>query len=104
MSDVSTKQSFNDRLTELNAEDIPSYSPFFENVLRAARDTATIIKRPTIGWFEENEALLQPPIKEKHLLRSKWRSATGNLKDDLLIKQRETSNIVKDKIALARAN
>ena len=70
MGDESTKQGFNDRLTELNTETTPSYSPFFENVLRAARDTATILKRPTIGWFEENKELLQPPIQEKHSLLS----------------------------------
>ena len=104
MGNKRTKQGFNDRLTELNTETTPSYSPFFENVLGAARDTATIIKRPTKGWFEENKALLQPPIKEKHSLLSKWRSATGDLKDDLLLKLRETSNLVKDKLALARAN
>ena len=65
MKDAITKQCFDERLTELNKEDTITYSTFFENVMRAARDTATIIKRPTIGWFEENKELLNPPIKEK---------------------------------------
>ena len=71
MNDVSTKNYFDERLIELNKEGAITYTSFLENVMRAAKDTATTIKRSTIGWFEENKELLKPPIKEKHSLQAK---------------------------------
>ena len=81
-----------------------TYSSFFENVVRAAKDTATTTKRPTIGWFEEDKELLKPPIKEKHSLQAKWRSATVDLKVSLMEKLRAATKVVKDKVAIAKAN
>ena len=103
-NDVSTKNYFDERLTESNKEGAITYSSFFENVMSAAKDTATTIKRPTTGWFEENKELLKPPIKEKHSLQAKWRSATGDLKVSLLKKLRAATKVVKDKVAIAKEN
>ena len=91
-------------MTELNEESTITYSSFFKQFMRTARDTATLIKRPTIRWFEENKELLNPPIKTKHLLLTKWRSATGDLKVSLLDKLRATTKIVKDEVLIAKAN
>ena len=68
MKDVITKKHFEERLIELNKEGPITYTTFFENIMHAAKETATTIKRPTTGWFEENKELLKPPIKEKHSL------------------------------------
>ena len=80
------------------------YTPFFENVLRAARDTATIIKHPITGWFEENEDVLIPPIEEKHALLSAWRNASGEIKTNLLESLRNATKKVKDCVAIAKEN
>ena len=72
ISDKGGKTEFNERLTELNLTSEVPYTPFFENVLRAARDTATNIVCPITGWFEESADILTPPIKEKHALLSAW--------------------------------
>ena len=104
MNDVSTKNRFDERLIELNKEGAITYTSFLENVMRAAKDTATTIKRSTIGWFEENKELLKPLIKEKHSLQAKWRSATVDLKVSLMKKLRDATKVVKDKVAIAKAN
>ena len=49
-------------------------------------------------------ALLKPPIKEKHSLQAKWRSARGNLKVSLMEKLRAATKVVKDKVAITKAN
>ena len=80
------------------------YSPFFANVLRAARDTATIIKRPVTGWFEENVEILTPPIEVKHELLSAWQNASGEIKSSLLVSLQSATKKVKDCVAIAKAN
>ena len=102
MKDVITKKHFEERLIELNKEGAITYTSFLENVMRAAKDTATTIKRSTIGWFEENKELLKPLIKEKHSLQAKWRSATVDLKVSLMKKLRDATKVVKDKVAIAK--
>ena len=69
-SDKGKKRGFNKRLNELNLTTEVPYTPFFENVLRAARDTTTTTIRPIISCFEENADILTPPIEEKHALLS----------------------------------
>ena len=60
-SDKGKKRGFNKRLNELNLTTEVPYTPFFENVLRAARDTTTTTIRPIISCFEENADILTPP-------------------------------------------
>ena len=88
----------------MNKEGAITYSSFFKNVMGAAKDTATTIKRPTTGWFEENKELLKPPIKEKHSLHAKWRSVMGDLKVSLLERLRAAGKVMEDKVTIAKAN
>ena len=103
-SDKGKKRGFNKRLNELNLTTEVPYTPFFENVLRAARDTTTTTIRPIISCFEENADILTPPIEEKHALLSAWRNAPADTKPHLQNLLRKAKHKVADLVATARAN
>ena len=77
---------------------------YFENVSRAGAETATQPKAAEIGWFEDKKDFLLPAIKEKNLVLSQMRIATGEMKEELNSKLKKLKFTVNDKIAIAKAN
>ena len=75
----------------MNGEGPTYYSSFMENITRAGEDTATRIKAPIKGWFEENREELQPAIQAKHELLSKLRASTGEERESLRRKLKKSS-------------
>ena len=61
-------------------------------------------KATEIGWFEEEKDILLPATEEKNIFISQIRTATGAIKETLLIKLKNLKLTVKDKISIAKAN
>jgi len=72
--------------------------------MRAGEDTATRIKAPIKGWFEENKEELQPAIQAKHELLSKMCASTGEERESLRKKLKKSSEKISHHIAIAKAN
>jgi len=102
--DDQLRRNFNDRLQELNGEGLTNYSTLLENIARAGKDTATRIKAPIKGWFEENKEVLQPAIQAKHELLSKMCASTGEERESLRRKLKKSSEKISHQIAIAKAN
>ena len=73
------------------------------NTLRAGADTATKIRRKTIGWFEDGKEALLPAIKAKNDLLENMRSAVGDEKEELRKRMKAANDLVRDRVTMAKA-
>ena len=107
VTDPTTRQRYNDLLTEATT-DSPDicYEDFNDIIKKAGEETAHLVGSQCDDWFQFSAADLTPPIEERNQLLHEIRTATDlppSILDSMRTQLQYLNKNVKDKVLIAKA-